>query len=210
MKCPSPQRFFDKTAWGMPPTRHKATYVLCWCMITVQCRRYILFAFSTAKSYLILPCSMHVLRKSCAPPGLDHSTENSVPKLFWFLCHSTKNLVFGWEPASCCFMSKKACFLGFCSETSVIHEVKCSRGRGNLAMPLFSSWRLDWFRQSDGGGHLHFPLLELRILPKAKVSVPKLWYEAQMVAIVDYPWLQYKRCCAQCYIYILTYQGYVV
>ena len=155
---------------------------------------------------LFYACAEKIMRSLQA---WDHSTENSVPKLFWFLCHSTKNLVFGWEPASCWNMSMGV--FPWCLETSVsvIHEVKCSRGRGNLAMPLFSSWRLDildWFRQSDGGGHLHFPLLELRILPKAKVSVPKLWYEAQMVAIiVNYPWLQYKRCCVQCYIISYRY-----
>ena len=32
----------------------------------------------------------------CAPPGLGHSTANSAPKRFWFLCHSTKNWRWGW------------------------------------------------------------------------------------------------------------------
>ena len=179
-------------------------------MITVQCRRYIYFVcifYSKKLLYLILPCSMHVLRKSCAPPGLDHSTENSVPKLFWFLCHSTKNLVFGWEPALCWNMSMGMfpwfLFLSQWSMRSSVPEA------GGTLLCRYTSWRLDildWFRQSDGGGHLHFPLLELRILPKARVSVPKLWYEAQMVAIVvNYPWLQYKRCCVQCYIISYRY-----
>ena len=127
-------------------------------MITVQCRRYLILHFSMRSSRL--------------------GSFNGEQRTQTLLVFVSLNKELGEdEVVESCFIVDAHFPLLF-APVSVIHEVKCARGQGTLfcstLLCRYASRRLDSFAQSDGGGHLHFPLLELRILPKATVSVPKL------------------------------------